>query len=222
MEGGNKVRIAGVDEAGRGCVIGPMVVAGILISKEGIERILSLGNLDSKRFSRKGRERMLEIIEEIAMSSSVILISPREIDLSSLTKLEIRATARILCELDPDVAYLDLPVPSSGRGSVTYCDAIREELRKIRPEKSLEIIGENKADSRYPVVGAASILAKVTRDREIERLKEIYGDFGSGYPGDRRTIEFLKDWLSRNGELPDCVRMRWRTIRIQRIVSDRS
>lgn len=213
------MRIAGVDEAGRGCVIGPMVVAGILFSSEALERISSLGNLDSKRFSRKKRERMLEIIEGVAAGSFAIFISPKEIDLSSLTELEIKATAMILCELDPDIAYLDLPVPSSGRGSVSYCDAIRRELRKIGSEKSLEIIGENKADSKYPVVGAASILAKVIRDREIEALKKIYGDFGSGYPGDRKTIEFLKDWLSRKGGLPDCVRMRWKTVRARSFIS---
>jgi ribonuclease HII len=214
------MRIAGIDEAGRGSVIGPLVVAGVLFDEEGLKRLRAIceglgdkgirdvngigGNLDSKRFSKRKRESILFDILNAAILTSVVLIQPFEIDAYSLFFLEAEAMKRILSELEPDLCFVD--VPTHPKLIHVFCDG-------IRTKKDMRIIGENKADMKFSVVGAASILAKVRRDWEIEKLKEIYGDFGSGYPGDKKTISFLKDWISRNKGYPDCVRKRWGTIR---------
>jgi len=72
-------------------------------------------------------------------------------------------------------------------------------------------VAENFADRKYPVVSAASIIAKVERDKEIKKLHKKYGFFGSGYTSDERTIRFLKDWIKKNKEFPDIVRKTWVT-----------
>ena len=79
----------------------------------------------------------------------------------------------------------------------------------IVKNKDIEIVAENYADKNYPVVSAASILAKVTRDAEIKKLHKKYGFFGSGYPGDERTIKFLEK-LDKE-EYSKIVRLKWAT-----------
>ena len=76
----------------------------------------------------------------------------------------------------------------------------------------IRIISEHYADETYPLVSAASIMAKVRRDSEIQKLKDIYGDFGSGYPSDPRTRDFLRRLLSGGEEVPPIVRRTWKTL----------
>jgi ribonuclease HII len=73
-----------------------------------------------------------------------------------------------------------------------------------------KITSRHKADKIYPVVSAASIIAKVTRDNEIAALRATYGDFGSGYLTDQKTMSFLKQWLQTHAEYPDFVRKSWK------------
>ena len=89
-------------------------------------------------------------------------------------------------------------------------------------EKELEMVAEHKADSRYRIVGAASIMAKVERDREIERLKERYGDFGPGYPSNAKTISWLNSWFAKHHSFPEIVRESWDTIAEIRKAADQS
>jgi ribonuclease HII len=79
--------------------------------------------------------------------------------------------------------------------------------------KTGKIISSHHADRKYPVVSAASIIAKVNRDRAIEKLRKNH-DLGSGYPSDSKTMNFIKEWISQNGDLPVFVRKSWKPVKI--------
>jgi len=204
-------RLAGLDEAGRGCVIGPMAVAGVLVDEEGLAKLIELGVRDSKALSPSTRERLASRIRSVALACRVILVQPEEIDRAvargALNKLEAEAMARIIYELCPDVAYVDASDVVEERFASLICACLPGDL-------DITVVAEHEADARYPVVSAASILAKVERDRAIEELKEELGvDFGSGYPTDPRTIAFLRRWCEEHRCLPGFVRKSWRTAR---------
>lgn len=222
------MRICGIDDAGRGPVIGPLVIAGILVDEHGLQRLIQIGVRDSKALSLKRRERLAEQILKVIERYHIIKVQPWEIDvvvergrrLNRLNRLEAHVMARIICELRPDIAYVD--------ASDVLPERFKQHILEEVPFK-VEIISEHNADKIYPVVSAASIMAKVERDREIERLKREYGDFGSGYPADPKTISFLKGWVKKHGLYPDFVRKSWKTAKEilkskgrcdQRIMSD--
>jgi len=203
------VLVAGVDEAGRGCVIGPLVVAGVLISEEKLPALTRLGVKDSKLLSAKKREVLAVEIASLAEKHVVVKLLPVEIDravesgrkLHKLNRLEAQTMAKIIEALKPDVAYVDA------------ADVLEERFKNHIQEGlsfKAKIVAEHKADRTYVVVSAASIIAKVERDREIAALIGEYGDFGSGYLADSRTMRFLRQWLQTHGEYPDCVRKSWK------------
>jgi len=202
--------ILGIDEAGRGPVIGPLVLAGVLICEDQLEELIRLGVRDSKRLSRPRRRVLAEGIRALAQKVRLISFPPQRLERDNLTDLELRGMARLVSELRPTRVYLDAPV--SPRGIPRYVEALRRHMR-CPTEAKMEIVAENKADARYPVVAAASIVAKVERDRAIEALKERYGDLGWGYPSERKTQKFLRDWYAAYGGFPPCVRRRWQTVR---------
>jgi ribonuclease HII len=201
--------VAGVDEAGRGCVIGPLVIAGVLLKHENLHLLTSLGVKDSKLLSPKKRQSLLPEITRIAEKHQTIKLSPTEIDhavesgrkLHKLNRLEAQTMAQIITTLQPDEAYVDAADVLEDR----FKHHIQENLTV-----QARIISKHKADKIYPVVSAASIIAKVERDKEISALKNVYGDFGSGYLTDPKTIQFLRQWLRLHGEYPDCVRRSWK------------
>lgn len=207
-----RVLVAGVDEAGRGCVIGPLVVAGILISEERLPVLTRLGVKDSKLLSAKKREALVVEIERLIEKRVVVKLLPVEIDrvvqsgrkLHKLNRLEAQTMAKIIEALKPDEAFVDA------------ADVVEERFKHHIQENlafKAKIVAEHKADRTYPVVSAASIIAKVERDREIAALKSEYGDFGSGYLADSRTVRFLKQWLQTHSEYPECVRKSWKPAR---------
>jgi len=202
------VLIAGVDDAGRGAVIGPLVVAGILVDEKGLEKIEALGVRDSKTLTPKRREHLAAEILKIVKAYHIVRLSPRDIDhvvetgkkLHRLNRLEAKAMAKVISHLKPDIAYIDASDVLPER----FSRHIDEELAF-----KVEIISEHKADKTYPVVSAASIIAKVERDRAISDLRKKYGEIGSGYASDRRTIEFLKKWIKTHDDYPGFVRRSW-------------
>lgn len=200
--------IAGLDEAGRGPVLGPLVVAGILIEEEDLKWLKKIGVKDSKQLTKKKRE---VIFDEIASSFKyqTVIITPSEIDSArnsgiSLNSLELSAFCNIINYLTPEIAYIDC----FGANTKKIEEYILGNLR-IR----CRLVVEHGADANHTVVGAASIIAKVLRDRELEALREEYGDFGSGYPSDPKTVNFLEKILAKDGELPDFVRTSWATLK---------
>jgi ribonuclease HII len=202
--------VAGVDDAGRGSLIGPLIIAGVMMRAEDLPKLAEIGVRDSKILSPQNRERLALEIKRIAKKYSLVKLSPREIDrvvergrkLHKLNRLEAQAMAKIIETLKPDMAYVDAS------------DVLEERFKEHILENlsfQVEIISEHKADKKYPIVSAASIIAKVERDKEIKELKKVYGDFGCGYPTDRKTVDFLKQCLKKFGEYPDFIRKSWKT-----------
>jgi ribonuclease HII len=194
-----------------GCVIGPLVIAGVSIKKERIRELSSIGVRDSKVLSPTQRTNLAIAIRNIAHDISIVELPPEEIDeyvlkgrkLRKLNYLEATAMAKVIRKLNPAIAYVD----SSDVRPERFADDIQEHL-----VKRIRIISEHHADQKYPVVSAASIIAKVTRDQRIAEIEDQYGDFGSGYPSDERTIRFLEDWVRKHGSFPGFVRKSWKTI----------
>ena len=201
--------IAGVDEAGRGCVVGPLVVAGIMMKVDNLPFLKDLGVKDSKLLTPKKREALYPEIISLTEKYKTVKIFPNQIDkvvesarkLHKLNRLEAQTMALIIETLKPDEAFVDAADTIEQR----FGNHIRECL-KIQTK----IISKHKADKIFPIVSAASIIAKVERDREIANLRLEHGDFGSGYLTDAKTKVFLKRLLEKNGEYPDFIRKSWK------------
>lgn len=198
--------IAGVDEAGRGAWLGPLVVAAVAVPLDRLPDIRAAGARDSKELSPAARERVYGKVLRLGTCRSVAIV-PRTIDRSvdrgELNLLEARAFARLLRELAPTTAYVDA------------CDADAERFGRTVARiagPSVRVVARHKADRDNPLVGAASIVAKVRRDRAIARLAERLGEpIGSGYPSDARTIDFVRRTVAPAARLPDWLRRSWAT-----------
>ncbi len=203
------MRIAGVDDAGRGSIIGPLAIAGILLKEEDLPKLAVLGVRDSKLLSPRRRRQLAEEIRRLALKCHVILLSPAEIDkvvkggrrLHRLNRLEARAMAEAIRVLKPDVAYVD--------ASDVLADRFGDHILENVPFR-VQIVSEHKADAKYPIVSAASIIAKVERDKAISALQEKYGNMGSGYASDPKTIKFLENLIKREKSYPSFVRKSWK------------
>lgn len=197
--------VCGVDEAGRGSMLGPLVVAGVAVSKDKIPKLRALGIRDSKALSAKHRLTIYKRILDIADAYSVYRISPGKIDRSvsrhELNMLEAKYMARIVAKLTADVSYVD-SCDVNPRRFGTHIS--RMSNRKIR--------SYHKADARFAVVAAASIVAKVRRDREITLLKKT-NDVGSGYPSDSKTVRFVRRYIRHNNAAPPFARASWKPVR---------
>lgn len=199
--------VLGVDEAGRGAVIGPLVISGVLFPRGDLIDILtSSGIKDSKLLTALKREELYKLIQKLSLKMIVFKIAPAKINKESLNHLEAFYTAKIINKLSPHLAYLD--VPASGRGIENYCQKVRGSCQ----EKSVKILGGNHLDTTNVLVAAASIVAKEHREREVRKLHQKFGDFGSGYPADPKTRQWLKTWSLKNGEWPKIVRTKWSTL----------
>jgi ribonuclease HII len=146
-------------------------------------------------------------------------LSPGKIDeivfngkkLHRLNWLEALTMAKVIEALKPDVAYVD--------ASDVLEERFKQQILDCLPLK-IKIVSEHKADRNYPIVSAASIIAKVERDREIARLASVHGDFGSGYPSDPRTVSFLQHCLEGAEEYPEFVRKSWKTAQRAKSIKD--
>jgi ribonuclease HII len=201
--------ITGVDDAGRGSVVGPLVIAGVLITQEELTKLIELGVRDSKLLSPHRRETLVVEIKRIVKKYAVVKLSPKEIDyvvetgkkFHRLNRLEAQTMAKVIEMLNPDIAYVD--------ASDVIEERFKQHILECLPFR-VKIISEHKADRTYPVVSAASIVAKVERDDAIAELGKKYGDFGSGYPSDQRTLDFLHGCLEKWKEYPSDIRKSWK------------
>ncbi|MBT4936028.1 ribonuclease HII [Candidatus Woesearchaeota archaeon] len=202
--------IAGIDEAGRGPVLGPLVMVAIAVKEEDVKKLEWLGVKDSKLLSSQVREELFERIHEIAHNFRVEVIEPDAIDLSlteessNLNWLEAETSARLVSELNPDKIIVDCPSINIPAYTEYFANKLSEGVRS-----NAELVVEHKADMNYIVVAAASVVAKVIRDRYIEKIKaEIGVDFGSGYMSDPKTKEFLDTYHEK---YPHLFRRKWKS-----------
>jgi ribonuclease HII len=196
----------GVDEAGRGSVMGPLVVGTVFVEDDSILR--GMGVRDSKKLTPKARERIYaEIVDTVPFWRTVVC-SAADIDRfrleMSLNEIELRMFADATRDSGASQIYADCPDVNES--------AFQDRLGALCP--GAEIIARHKADDTYPVVSAASIVAKVTRDRMIEDIRREFGtDIGSGYPSDHYTMDFIESWIKENGRAPDHTRCSWEPVR---------
>ncbi|HLC39267.1 MAG TPA: ribonuclease HII [archaeon] len=204
--------IMGIDEAGRGALIGPLVVAGVVVSKEKEKLLKKIGVKDSKMLTPEKREKLAAQIEEIADNILVMRVQPCRIDkLRSegikLDKIEAMKMAEIIDMGNANKVYVDALSNNPKR----FQGQILEFVRTAEPE----FVVENYADETYPVVSAASIIAKVERDRVIEEIKKkVKVDFGVGYSHDERTVKFVEQLIKKRKPLPTFVRQSWITTQL--------
>jgi len=194
--------ICGVDEAGRGPVLGPLIVCGIAVESD--QALRKLGVRDSKKLSPKRREELAAKISKIARIE-LVEISADEIDVlrtkKTMNELEAEAFATVIERLSPGIAYVD----AADTDEENFGRAIR-----TRMTCTAQIVSQHKADDTFPVVSAASIIAKVNRDRRVREIeREIGRPIGSGYQTDNITMTFLKDWIKENGSCPPHTRRSW-------------
>jgi ribonuclease HII len=205
------MQICGIDDAGRGSMLGPLVIAGISIDKKNLRKLSSLGVKDSKKLSPKLREHLYKKIIKLVDDYYITKIPPKSIDASvrkhHLNNLEAKYMAKVVSKLNPDISYVD------------SCD-----VNPRRFGKEISVLSDNHkiksyhhADSRFVVVSAASILAKVTRDRAIEKLRKNH-NLGSGYPSDSITVKFVTKYYNKNKVMPSFVRKSWKPV--QRILDN--
>ena len=194
----------GADEAGRGPVIGPLVMCGVVVEDTDLAKLAEIAVKDSKLLTERKREALFEPIKQIVKAYKLIIVEPAEIDeavnskTTNLNNLEAIKTALILNELKPDKAIVDCP----SNNIAAYTEYL-QHLLTIKTDLVLEHNAE-----KHLQVAAASILAKVTSDRIIEEMKKKYGDCGSGYPSDPKTKAFL---LKNAKKYPEIFRKSWAT-----------
>ncbi len=210
------MKVLGLDEAGRGSVVGPLVIAGVLIEESDSKKFKKMEIKDSKLLTKNARENLFPQIKKISLNYKIINVDSKEIDQrfsvnTNLNQLEAIKFSEIINELKPDIAIIDCPTKNTER--------FGNYMKKFI-ENDCELKCENFADKNHLEVGAASILAKVTRDREIKKIEKNIGEeIGTGYPSDPITLKFVEKTLENKDWLNKYIRKTWLTF--QRIKGEK-
>jgi ribonuclease HII len=197
------MKILGIDEAGRGPVIGPMIIAGIMI-EEGREEMLGEVR-DSKFLYHRKRIKLAKHLKE-NFKYKIIIVHPKEIDEAlnsedlNLNWLEAHKQAEIINSLKPDVAIIDAPSINEFK--------FKQYLKNLLNNKNVKLMVEHKADANYPICSAASIIAKVEREEQMAKIRKKYGNCGPGYPSNETTQKFVKE---HGKKYPEIMRQTWST-----------
>lgn len=202
----NQNIICGIDEAGRGSLLGPIIVAGVCVTKKSISEMVEKGIKDSKLLSPKKRQVLFGHVINLAESICVCRINIEDIDFhvlrNNLNLLEAEAMAITIRNMKSDKTYVDSCDVNPSR----YQRTIKSFLK----QNNTKLISMHHADRLNIVVSGASIIAKVIRDSEISKIRLKYGDVGSGYPSDKKTIKFVKEWFRQKNEIPPFARKSWK------------
>ena len=202
--------VGGADEAGRGCIAGPLVVAGVSATRSALRDLKELGVKDSKMLTRRQRETLYPEILKICSRAYWAHIEPVEIDAAVLTGKKLRKLNYL------EAVYFAKVIDQLEARSVTVdsCDVVPKRFQtNVHDNLTLKcrVTALHKADRDFPIVSAASILAKVERDRQVERLRGLHGDFGSGYPSDPKTKLYFRSLLEEGRHPPDWTRRSWKS-----------
>jgi ribonuclease HII len=199
--------LLGIDEAGRGSALGSLVVCGFAIPAGRLTALEALGLRDSKRLTPARREVLAQALRRFGGTRLVRRLRASQVDAAvgkgGLNAAELRAFVWLIRRARPSVVYLD--------ALTSRPDRFGRQVAALVGDRRIRIIAENRADGKYAVVQAASILAKVTRDAECARLAARWGAIGSGYPSDPVTRAWLSGAVGR-AVLPPFVRRSWSTI----------
>ncbi|PSP49828.1 ribonuclease HII [Halobacteriales archaeon QH_1_68_42] len=209
------MREFGVDEAGKGPVLGSMFAAAVVADPAELPGDVG----DSKGIPPERREELAAEIREVAAAVGVAEIPVERIDdeATDMNSLTVAAQAEALSVAMADIDSGDVDGTLSGYVDAGDTNAVRFERRVSEgvadrlDDASPDVRAEHGADETYPVVGAASIVAKVERDAHVAALAAEHGDVGSGYPSDPATREFLEGYVAEHGDLPSCARASWKT-----------
>ncbi len=187
--------------------MGPLVVGAVFAESD--VALLEIGVKDSKKLTPKKREAMYGQIIDSVPGWSVSIASAADIDrlrkTCSLNEIELRMFCDAVSKHPADAVIADCPDVNETGFSARFSAALGG---------AKEITAKHKADDTYPIVSAASIIAKVTRDRMMEDIRREFGaDIGSGYPSDRDTMQFIEEWIRKNREAPKEVRCSWEPVR---------
>ncbi|HKJ97041.1 MAG TPA: ribonuclease HII [Thermoplasmataceae archaeon] len=199
---GRKSVACGIDEAGRGPVLGPMVISLVCADADVLRE---LRVRDSKTLSRSRRETLYTRILSVANRVEHTIISVEEInDLmneKTLNEIELQFAVKLAGLADGEI--------------VVDCFDVNENRasERMSRESGKTVRCIHKADRDYPAVSAASIVSKVIRDREIDRIKEKYGEIGSGYPADPVTRDFIERAMTQGLDISQIIRTHWDTVR---------
>jgi len=200
--------VGGIDEAGRGPIIGPLVICLFMMDDSKAKELSSIGVRDSKMLSPSRREKLFDELADIG-TYQVHVSTASEIDARdvSLNDFEIRIMAGLL-EQNPSCKRVF--IDSIQADGAAFTRKLKEKM-KCSPELVPEILAIPGGDIHFPTCSAASIIAKVTRDRSVLELHKDYGNFGSGYPSDPKTRVWLQEKYAAEGRFPPIVRHTWRT-----------
>ena len=206
----NYTLIGGVDEAGRGSVLGPLVIAGVSIKRKDLSSLRRIGVRDSKLLTVKARHKLFSRIIDLAEHICVYESDCDEVDhyvySNMLNKLEARAMATVIDNIFAMRVYVD----ACDVNPLRYKECIECELGSIpRPR----ILSLHHADGASTAVSAASIVAKVIRDEEIRKIRSQHNEIGSGYPSDRKTMKFIAKWVATHDCAPHFARKSWKPLR---------
>lgn len=198
--------ILGIDEAGRGSVLGPMVIAAVTIPEKMDKVLERMGVKDSKRIVPNRRTILSRKLKKM-FEYDMVIISASEIDEMrangiNLNQIEKNAMKDLILRFKPEKAIVDAVDVKPERFQKNLCE-----------DTGFDIIAEHKADDNYIQVSAASIIAKAERDKRIEEINKEFirqGGIGSGYPSDPTTKKFLSNYSY--DEMPDFVRKSWNTV----------
>jgi len=185
----------GIDDAGRGPVMGPMILAACLVTPEAERELKKLGVDDSKVITQKRREFLEEKIKERVEAYEIAIVYPNEIDSTNakglkLNELEAVHAARLINKINKGYGEIEVFVDCPSPTIYKWQDYLKTKIKNL---SNLKLSCEHKADKNHVSVSAASILAKCVREKEVGKLKKIYGEqIGSGYPSDPLTCKFLE------------------------------
>ncbi len=206
--------VGGADEAGRGPVLGPMVICAACFCEGDLPSLHEQGVTDSKQLSPKRREELFNVITRASQGYELVVISPVEINEcmaggTNLNEIEVAAFGRAINAL---IQRGVIPATMWVDAADVKPERFGERIRCLL-STPVAVDARHKADATFTAVGAASILAKTTRDQLVCDLARHYGDIGSGYPSDPKTRTFLKGYYQSHGDFPPIARMEWETLK---------
>lgn len=217
--------IAGIDDATKCPCIGSIFVAGVVADQKTIRAWKRAGVKDSKLIAKKKREKLAELVKETAITYNIQEITPAMIDnkIVNLNAWEMVVVLSVATQLNNACNTISSIIIDNWEVSTQlFWQRLNQvkncTLEQVQPYLNISpaiaqfqsFVPEHYADEKYTIVGAASILAKTSSDAQYAEYKKIYGNFGSGSPGDPATRLFV--WQHRKNPLP-IIRQSWQTFK---------